>query len=70
MFLDMPQAVADRMAYLERADAADREDGTPRSHRLRQITPDTGRFLALMAQALRRGASSRLALVRVTPRWG
>ena len=37
------------MEYLEALDYRDRRDGTPRLQRLRQITPDTGRFLALMA---------------------
>jgi predicted O-methyltransferase YrrM len=37
------------MRQLERLDAADRLDGTPRSRRLRQIPPETGRFLALLA---------------------
>ncbi len=49
MFHSIPPLVAERMAFLERRDAADREDGTPRMQRLRQIPPDTGRFLALMA---------------------
>ena len=37
-----------RMRILEEQDAADRVDGTPRLERLRQIPPETGRFLALM----------------------
>jgi predicted O-methyltransferase YrrM len=45
----------DRMKQMERQDAAERLDGTPRSRRLRQITPDTGRFLALQAAAAPRG---------------
>jgi predicted O-methyltransferase YrrM len=36
------------MARLEAIDARDRVDGTPRSRRLRQIPPETGRFLALL----------------------
>lgn len=36
------------MKRLEQIDAEDRLDGTPRPQRLRQIPPDTGRFLALM----------------------
>jgi caffeoyl-CoA O-methyltransferase len=35
------------MQYLEQIDSKDSQDGTPRSLRLRQITPDTGRLLAL-----------------------
>ena len=37
------------MADLEEKDKIDREDGTIRLKRLRQIPPETGRFLALMA---------------------
>jgi predicted O-methyltransferase YrrM len=37
------------MHYLEQLDAKDREDGTPRLERLRQIPPVTGQFLALLA---------------------
>ncbi|MCG3209425.1 MAG: hypothetical protein FOGNACKC_03049 [Anaerolineae bacterium] len=48
MFLDIPPAILAQMKYLEEIDARDREDGTPRMQRLRQITPDTGKFLALL----------------------
>jgi len=37
------------MAYLEAIDTRDRQDGTLRLERLRQIQPETGKFLALMA---------------------
>jgi predicted O-methyltransferase YrrM len=37
------------MAYLEQIDARDRADGTPRAQRLRQVTPETGKFIALLA---------------------
>jgi predicted O-methyltransferase YrrM len=37
------------MTYLETVDARDRQDGTPRLERLRQIPPVTGKFLALQA---------------------
>jgi predicted O-methyltransferase YrrM len=43
------------MAYLEHADARDRQDGTLRFQRLRQISPQTGRFLALMAASAPQG---------------
>ncbi len=49
MFLDLPQAMLDRMHYLEDKDAKDRLDGTQRRQRLRQIPPDTGKFIALLA---------------------
>jgi caffeoyl-CoA O-methyltransferase len=38
-----------RMATLEAVDARDRVDSTPKEKRLRQIPPETGRFLALLA---------------------
>lgn len=49
MFHDIPQPMLDRMQQLERIDAKDRVDGTPSRDRLRQIPPETGRFLALLA---------------------
>ena len=49
MFHSIGESILERMQYLERIDARDREDGTPRLKRLRQITPDTGKFLALLA---------------------
>jgi caffeoyl-CoA O-methyltransferase len=49
MFHTMPAPIAERMRYLEAIDARDRDDGTPRLQRLRQIPPETGRFLALLA---------------------
>ncbi len=51
MFHDIPQAIAERMAYLEDLDSRDRVDGTPRLQRLRQVPPQTGRFIALLAAA-------------------
>jgi caffeoyl-CoA O-methyltransferase len=49
MFHCIPQAMQDRMTYLEEIDTRDRQDGTVHSKRLRQIPAETGRFLALMA---------------------
>jgi caffeoyl-CoA O-methyltransferase len=49
MFHNIPEAMQQRMAELEAIDARDRGDGTPRLQRLRQIPPETGRFLALLA---------------------
>lgn len=51
MFHDIPPRMLDRMRELERQDQEDRSDGTSRLERLRQIEPDTGRFLALWAAA-------------------
>ena len=51
MFRDVPQAMLKRMLELEQIDARDRIDGTPRMKRLRQIPPEVGRFIALLAAA-------------------
>ena len=48
--------MAARMRELEAIDAQDRDDGTPRMDRLRQIPPETGRFVALLAAAAPPGA--------------
>jgi len=48
MFHTIRQSIRDRMDYLEKIDARDRGDGTPRLQRLRQIPPETGKFLALL----------------------
>ena len=42
------QKTRERMNFLEDIDRKDRQDGTPRDQRLRQITPDTGKFLSLL----------------------
>jgi predicted O-methyltransferase YrrM len=49
MFHDMRTSILQRMKELEEIDTADRGDGTPRMQRLRQIPPDTGKFIALLA---------------------
>ncbi len=49
MFHSIPPAMHERMRYLEARDVEDRTDGTPRMQRLRQIPPETGKFLALLA---------------------
>lgn len=49
MFHDIPPRVLGRMWELERLDQGDRVNGTPRLERLRQIEPETGKFLALWA---------------------
>jgi len=51
MFHDIPQNIVDRMHTLEERDRWDREAGVERMKRLRQIPPETGRFIALMAAA-------------------
>jgi caffeoyl-CoA O-methyltransferase len=47
IFHPIPETVLARMQYLEQIDSEDRQDGTPWLIRLRQITPETGRLLAL-----------------------
>ncbi len=49
MFHDIPEEIISRMKYLERLDAEDRLDGTPRMERLRQIPPETGKFICILA---------------------
>lgn len=56
MFHSIPKPILDRMNYLETIDARDRQDGTPKAQRLRQIPPETGRFLALMAASAPQGS--------------
>jgi len=55
MFHSIRQPILDRMKYLEQVDTRDREDGTPRLQRLRQIPPETGKFLALLAASAPEG---------------
>jgi len=49
MFHNIPRLVQECMAVLEAVDARDRLDGTPKARRLRQIPPETGKLLALLA---------------------
>jgi len=49
MFHDIPPTILARMRELEQIDARDRADGTPRMKRLRQIPPEVGKFIAIMA---------------------
>ncbi len=55
MFHDIPAAVEQRMRWLGERDRRDRADGTPHLERLRQIPPETGQFLALLAASAPRG---------------
>ena len=55
MFHSISEPILKRMQYLEHIDGKDRDDGTPRLQRLRQITPDTGKFLALLATGVPEG---------------
>lgn len=56
MFHDIPEAIEERMCYLMSMDEKDRLDGTPDVRRLRQIPPETGRFIALLAATAPEGA--------------
>ena len=55
MFHPIPPPIQQRMAFLEAQDERDRTNGTPHALRLRQIPPETGRFLALLASAAPQG---------------
>jgi caffeoyl-CoA O-methyltransferase len=56
MFNNIPSNVSAIMRDLEQRDTQDRDDGTPHLERLRQITRDTGRFIALWAASSPPGA--------------
>ena len=56
MYHTIPDAIREQMRRLEEIDASDRADGTPRMQRLRQIPPETGRFLAILAASAPSGA--------------
>lgn len=49
MFQKIDSAIAKRMHFLEEMNARHRQEAAPRDVRLRQVPPDTGKFLALMA---------------------
>jgi predicted O-methyltransferase YrrM len=49
MFHSIPEAMQARMHSLEQMDLLDRADGTPRLQRLRQISSEVGRFIAILA---------------------
>lgn len=49
MFKSIPPEILKQMRRLEAIDARDRTDGTPHMQRLRQIPPETGKFLAILA---------------------
>ncbi len=55
MLQNIPQAIQQQMRDLEAVDARDRLDGTPRLKRMRQIPPETGKYLAMMAALAPRG---------------
>ncbi|MFX0033578.1 MAG: O-methyltransferase [Candidatus Hodarchaeota archaeon] len=55
MFHNIPEVIKERMKYLEGIDSKDRLDGTPRMERLRQIPPETGRFISILAASAPEG---------------
>ena len=49
MFHHIPKAIKERMDYLESMDKEDRLAGKSPAERLRQVPPETGKFLTLLA---------------------
>jgi len=49
MFESISPAMLTRMHELEAIDLRDRTDGTPHGKRLRQVSPDVGRLIAMLA---------------------
>ncbi|MFX0039254.1 MAG: O-methyltransferase [Promethearchaeota archaeon] len=55
MFHCISDSIKNRMQYLEDLDEKDRIDGTPRMERLRQIPPETGKFVSILAASAPKG---------------
>ena len=55
MFHKIPEVIKRRMEYLEDRDRRDRIDNTSRMERLRQIPPETGKFLSILAASAPKG---------------
>ncbi len=55
MFHNIPDSMLKRMKEMESQDVIDRTDGTPITKRLRQIPPETGKFLALLCASAPKG---------------
>jgi caffeoyl-CoA O-methyltransferase len=55
MLHNIPGTVKQKMRALEAIDARDRQDGTPRLQRMRQIPPETGKFITLLAASAPQG---------------
>lgn len=55
MFHSIPEPIGRRMAELEAIDVRDRADGTERLKRLRQISAEVGRFIAILAASAPEG---------------
>ena len=55
MFHNIPDMMLKRMQEMEIRDVIDRTNGTPITERLRQIPPETGKFLALLCASAPKG---------------
>ncbi len=55
MFHNIPDMMLQRMQEMESRDVMDRTNGTPITERLRQIPPETGKFLALLCASSPKG---------------
>jgi caffeoyl-CoA O-methyltransferase len=55
MFEAISRAMQERMNYLSEIDKRDRTDGTDKLKRLRQIPPETGKFISLFASNCPKG---------------
>ena len=55
MFHNIPDKIKKRMLYLEELDSIDRNDGSTRLKRLRQIPPETGKFISILAASAPKG---------------
>ncbi len=55
MFHDIPKEIEERMHYLEARSKQEKAEGRPMLERLRQVPPDTGKFLALLAASSPKG---------------
>ena len=55
MFHNIPKPILNQMRELEARDALDSEEGLPRSQRLLQVPPVTGKFLALLCASAPKG---------------
>jgi predicted O-methyltransferase YrrM len=56
MFHEISDGMRARMRELEAIDSRDRADGTPQARRMRQIPPETGQFIAMLAACAPDGA--------------
>ena len=55
MFHNIPKTIEERMRYLQSLDKEERLAGKPMLRRLRQIPPETGRFIAVLAASSPKG---------------